>query len=75
MLRYGLTNSQSNILVNVHGGGLVADFGLSACVSDEPVSSEPGGNQAWMAPELFHDGGHHTKESDIWSVGATILVQ
>ena len=38
------------------------------------TGKEPGEGIRWMAPELFEEGAVHTKESDMWAFGMTILV-
>lgn len=56
-----------NVLVDDNCNFLLTDFGISkkANASEETI----GGTKAYMAPEVYT--GRTTKESDIWSLGAT----
>ena len=55
----------------------MADFGMSKMSQEGgfATSKEPGGSIRWMAPELFEAGARHTKQSDIWAFGMTVLVR
>ena len=73
-----MAQPQDNILVNQEGMAVLNDFGLSRAVSSSvfAVTTTPG-NVAWTAPEIIlstTNSYQHTKESDIWSCGMTILV-
>ncbi|KAJ8581641.1 kinase-like protein [Rhizopogon salebrosus TDB-379] len=60
-----------NILVDINGRAVVADFGLSFRLSDLSENSHSVTPTArWMAPELTAAEGHRpTKESDMYSFG------
>eukprot|EP01024_Parvocaulis_polyphysoides_P001282 TRINITY_DN10349_c0_g1_i5.p1 TRINITY_DN10349_c0_g1~~TRINITY_DN10349_c0_g1_i5.p1 ORF type:complete len:365 (-),score=25.54 TRINITY_DN10349_c0_g1_i5:30-1124(-) len=72
----------SNILVNDHDGNAkLVDFGVSKQLENvmqqnddaqSAVSVQPIGTPLWWAPEVWK-GGPHSKASDVWSLGATLL--
>ena len=62
---------------------MICDFGISRRLESTPSggdlksnSTEGRGSLRWMAPELFDLDGSmsHSKESDVWAYGMTILV-
>jgi serine/threonine protein kinase len=57
----------SNILLS-HGVAKLTDFGLSASISHLTLLDQP----YWHAPEVL-ESKLFSKESDIWSLGATII--
>ena len=64
-------------MIDARYRAMVSDFGMSKLLSEGgfATSKEPGGSVPWMAPELFTDNeATHTRESDVWSFGMTILV-
>ena len=58
-----------NILVDDNCNFLVTDFGISK--KENTADSSIGGTRAYMAPEVY--AGKTSKESDIWSLGATAV--
>lgn len=58
-----------NVLVDDNCNFLLTDFGISK--KEGASSNEIGGTRAYMAPEVY--SGKTTKESDIWSLGATAV--
>ncbi|EJC97441.1 kinase-like protein [Fomitiporia mediterranea MF3/22] len=70
-----------NVLINQFGTPLICDFGISRMLSATAsvaaiTSGGLKGSIRWMAYELLDfeslDGGHHTKESDVWAFGMTV---
>jgi len=70
-----LTDSvKNNILIDSHFSARIADFGLTSVLRNHSMSisvTAParGGTLRWMAPELFNDGSHPSKSSDIYALG------
>ncbi|KZS88613.1 kinase-like protein, partial [Sistotremastrum niveocremeum HHB9708] len=68
-----------NILVNVEGRALLADFGLSRQVTqslDRPkdMCNLGAGTTKWLAPELvMHDPPIPSTYSDVWAFGCIIM--
>lgn len=58
-----------NILVDDNCNFLLTDFGISKQIGTEHGEGPTGGTRAYMAPERYD--GIVSKESDIWSLGAT----
>ena len=66
--------TKSNILIDSDFCARIADFGLTSVLYSHPMSisvTAPtrGGTFLWMAPELFNDGAHPSKASDIYAFG------
>ena len=66
--------TKSNILIDSNFCARIADFGLTSVLYNHPMSvsvTAPtrGGTLLWMAPELFGDGVHPSKASDIYAFG------
>eukprot|EP01023_Acetabularia_acetabulum_P009444 TRINITY_DN14235_c0_g1_i4.p2 TRINITY_DN14235_c0_g1~~TRINITY_DN14235_c0_g1_i4.p2 ORF type:complete len:389 (-),score=45.35 TRINITY_DN14235_c0_g1_i4:1420-2586(-) len=72
----------SNILISDHDGNAkLVDFGVSKQIKevmqhgdegDGATSITPIGTPLWWAPEVWK-GGAHSKASDVWSLGATMI--
>lgn len=65
---------KANILIDSNRSARIADFGLTNALYSHPMSismTAPAqvGTLRWMAPELFDDGSHPTKASDIYALG------
>ena len=65
---------KSNILIDSHFSARIADFGLTSVLRNHSMSISvtapaQGGTLRWMAPELFNDGSHPSKASDIYALG------
>jgi len=65
---------KSNILIDSHFSARIADFGLTSVLRNHSMSisvTAParGGTLRWMAPELFNDGSHPSKASDVYALG------
>ncbi|MDE6696190.1 MAG: protein kinase [Muribaculaceae bacterium] len=58
-----------NVLVDDNCNFLLTDFGISK--KENAADEAIGGTRAYMAPEVY--AGKTTKESDIWSLGATAV--
>ncbi|KAG2146626.1 kinase-like domain-containing protein [Suillus clintonianus] len=68
----------SNIVVDVNGNPLLADFGFAKVLEDVTgvsftMSAGVSNSQRWLAPELCRDAGMLTTHSDIFAYGMTIL--
>ncbi|KAG2152023.1 kinase-like domain-containing protein [Suillus cothurnatus] len=68
----------SNIVVDINGNPLLADFGFAKVLEDVSgvnftMSAGVSNSQRWLAPELCCDGGMLTTQSDIFAYGMTIL--
>ena len=61
-----------NILVAKDGTVKLADFGVSAKMSEQDKRFSVVGTPYWMAPEVIEMTGHHTA-SDVWSLGCTVI--
>lgn len=61
-----------NILVAKDGTVKLADFGVSAKMSEQDKRFSVVGTPYWMAPEVIEMTGHHTT-SDIWSLACTVI--
>ncbi len=69
---------QSNVLVNDNGKACLSDFGLGRLLEVSGFTTKQvGGTCRWMAYELIYDDGEeparHTRETDVWAFGMTIL--
>lgn len=62
----------SNILINSRGGVKIADFGVSKDVKKSMAKTFTG-TGAYLAPERLREGTAHSVESDIWSLGLTLM--
>lgn len=60
-----------NILVDDNCNYLLTDFGISTHIGVHGAEGPTGGTRAYMAPERYD--GIVSKESDIWSLGATVV--
>lgn len=60
-----------NILVDDNCNFMLTDFGISSHIGSQGVDGPTGGTRAYMAPERYE--GIVSKESDIWSLGATVV--
>ncbi len=61
-----------NLLIDANGNVKLADFGLATTFHNQHVQDSPVGTPAFIPPELW-DGQVATKQSDIYSLGATLL--
>jgi serine/threonine protein kinase len=61
-----------NILLNLEGEVLCADFGVSAQMKKGQKNNTVCGSPCWMAPEVMNTKGHDTS-ADIWSLGITAI--
>jgi serine/threonine protein kinase len=69
--------AKSNILVDSKLTARIADFGLTSFLRHPSISmsvSAPagGGTCQWMAPELFNENSHPSKQSDIYALGMVV---
>ncbi|KAI5347978.1 hypothetical protein L3X38_000865 [Prunus dulcis] len=69
-----------NILIDFNGSVKVADFGVSASVSEANLSGESSirlndvaGTPYWIAPEVLHSHNGYGCKADVWSFGITAL--
>jgi serine/threonine-protein kinase 24/25/MST4 len=63
----------ANILLAVNGDVKLADFGVSAQLSDSiSKRSTIAGTPCWMAPEIIIDNTYDAK-CDLWSVGISAI--
>lgn len=63
----------ANILLNSNGDVKIADFGVSAQISDSVTKrSSIVGTPCWMAPEILIQNSYDFK-CDIWSIGITTI--
>jgi len=63
----------ANILMNTNGDVKVADFGVSAQISDSVTKrSSVVGTPCWMAPEIIIQNSYDLK-CDVWSIGITAI--
>ncbi|KAL1521424.1 hypothetical protein AB1Y20_021088 [Prymnesium parvum] len=67
----------SNLLLDEHGGLVVADFGISTCLGNHSkyMPSQIKGTTNYMAPEAFdpEEFGGVGPPADIWSAGCCLL--
>ena len=63
----------SNILLNSEGRCVIADFGVSKELINGTMARTFTGTQGYLAPERMGEGRIHSVESDIWSVGLTLM--
>jgi serine/threonine-protein kinase 24/25/MST4 len=63
----------ANILLNSNGDVKIADFGVSAQISDSVQKrSSIIGTPCWMAPEILIQNNYDFK-CDIWSIGISVI--
>lgn len=62
----------SNILVTSFGTVVLADFGISASLSREPVDELWAMSVPWSAPEVIAEATSGSVASEVWSLGATV---
>mmetsp|Transcript_34179 Transcript_34179/g.78739 ORF Transcript_34179/g.78739 Transcript_34179/m.78739 type:complete len:702 (+) Transcript_34179:152-2257(+) len=74
-----------NVLVSAERRGIIADFGVSRLLSDEPrttaeedqndvLTSGSPGTPMFCAPEVWGDSKYYGKTADVWSLGVTLYV-
>lgn len=66
----------ANILLNDELRPVLCDLGLSKNLEDDSQStstSRDGGSLRWMSPERLRDRVSSTRQSDIYSLGMTIV--
>ncbi len=61
-----------NLLIDAKGNVKLADFGLATRFEHQNVSDGPAGTPAFISPELWL-GNVATMQSDVYSLGATLL--
>lgn len=64
----------ANILIDKRGNYVITDFGISTTIGkrQDDFFEKNSGTFSYMAPERFEDDIIPLRESDIWSVGATL---
>jgi len=63
----------ANILLNTNGEVKIADFGVSAQISDTVTKRQSiVGTPCWMAPEIITNDSYDFK-CDIWSIGISAI--
>ncbi|KAJ3080851.1 MAP kinase kinase (MEK), partial [Quaeritorhiza haematococci] len=63
----------SNILLNSKGAIKIADFGVSKELINGTMARTFTGTQGYLAPERVREGRIHSVESDVWSLGLTLM--
>ncbi|KAF8892698.1 ras guanine nucleotide exchange factor domain-containing protein [Infundibulicybe gibba] len=65
----------SNVLISKDGRARLSDFGLSKLLEDcgQGMTSSPGVNPRWFAPELLRQNGPVSTHSDVWSFAMVCL--
>jgi mitogen-activated protein kinase kinase len=63
----------SNILLNAAGEIKIADFGVSKELVNGTMAKTFTGTQGYLAPERVREGRIHSVESDVYSLGLTLM--
>lgn len=61
-----------NILIDLDNNIKICDFGVSKRITKNDTMTEQCGTPAYMAPELFKEGGYHGFGADLWSAGVVL---
>ena len=80
MSDFGLSRLVMPVNSDSQGASDFDVFQLAICNTSEynediSTSANPAGNACWMAPELFNEEVSHSKETDVWACGMTLLVR
>ena len=62
-----------NILLTKEGTIKIADFGVAVNINDTTKTLSAGGTPYWMAPETANGQETISTQSDIWSLGCTVI--